>query len=223
MWKQWKTYCLGQSRRWWPILNESTLFFPQFHFPFIDIVHTRGTTSATTVLRAWWLWAWGQTWIAWHFRFIWPISSSNSNSSSHIIYFSTLCTRKALKKKRQYILLARCMPDPSPIGLSILRDIESNKCCTKIAGLDYFLKSRNCNLRLLLHKVFLKLHCENEIKQTPPSRYIYWKMAAEVCPFERRHYSPSRPLATDREQLVQGDSEFTNLVSRPKVIPVAPV
>ncbi len=28
----------------------------------------------------------------------------------------------------------------NPIGLSILRDIESNKCCTKIAGWDYFSK-----------------------------------------------------------------------------------
>ncbi len=27
----------------------------------------------------------------------------------------------------------------SPIGLSILRDIKSNMCCTKISGLDYFL------------------------------------------------------------------------------------
>ncbi len=85
--------------------------------------------------------------------------------------------------------------ESSPIGLSIciLRDVESNKCCTKIAGWDYFSKSRNCSLRLLLHKVFLKLRCENEIKQTPSSRYIYWKLAAEVYPFERCHYSPSRP------------------------------
>ncbi len=62
---------------------------------------------------------------------------------------------------------------PSPIGLSILRDIESNMCCTKIAGWDYFSNSCNCNLRLLLHKVFLKLRSENERKQTPSSRYIY--------------------------------------------------
>ncbi len=26
----------------------------------------------------------------------------------------------------------------SPIGLSVLRDIESNMCCTKISSLDYF-------------------------------------------------------------------------------------
>ncbi len=46
---------------------------------------------------------------------------------------------------------------------------------------------------------------------------------AGVYPFERRHYSPSQPLATDREQLVQGGSESANIVSRPKVILVAPV
>ncbi len=31
----------------------------------------------------------------------------------------------------------------SPIGLCVLRDIESNMCCTKISVLDYFSKSRN--------------------------------------------------------------------------------
>ncbi len=65
--------------------------------------------------------------------------------------------------------------------------------------------------------------CENEIKQMPSSRYIYWKTAAEVYPFERHHYSTSRPLATDGEQPVQGDSESAKIVSRPKVILVAPV
>ena len=54
---------------------------------------------------------------------------------------------------------------PSPIGLSILRDIESNMCCTKISGWDYFSKSRNCNLHLLVHKVLLKFRCENEINK----------------------------------------------------------
>ncbi len=71
-------------------------------------------------------------------------------------------------------------------------------CCTKISGVDYFSKSRNCNLHLLVHRVFLKHRCEYEIKQSPSNRYIYWKTVAEVYPFERRHYSPSRPLATDR-------------------------
>ncbi len=46
-------------------------------------------------------------------------------------------------------------------------------CCTKISGLDYFSNSRNCNLHLLVHKVFLKFRCENEIKQTLSSRYIF--------------------------------------------------
>ncbi len=96
-------------------------------------------------------------------------------------------------------------------------------CCTKISDLDYFSKNRNCNLHVLVYKVFLKFPCEYEIKQTPSSRYVYWKPFAEVYPYERRHYSPSRPLATDREQLVQGDSESANIVSRPKVILVAPV
>ncbi len=94
---------------------------------------------------------------------------------------------------------------------------------TKISGWDYFSKSRNCNLHLLVHKVFIKFRCEYEIKQTPSSRYIYSKTVAEVYPFERHHYSPSRPLATDGEQLVQGDSESANIVSRPKAILVAPV
>ncbi len=108
----------------------------------------------------------------------------------------------------------------SPIGLSILRDIEFNMCCTKIPGLDYFSESRNFNmfnLHLLVHKVFLKFRWENEIKQMPSSRYIYWKTVAEVYPFEIRHYSPSRPLASDGQQLVQGDSEFTNFISRQKL------
>ncbi len=46
---------------------------------------------------------------------------------------------------------------------------------------------------------------------------IYWKTAAEVYPFKIRYYSRSRALATDGEQLVQRDSEFTKFVSRQKL------
>ncbi len=35
---------------------------------------------------------------------------------------------------------------PSPIGMSVLRDIESNMCCTRISNLDYFSKSHDCNV-----------------------------------------------------------------------------
>ena len=118
---------------------------------------------------------------------------------------------RAGRLKRQWI---NCTPRPikqilciyfsqishhlaSPIGLSILCDIESNMCCTKISDLDCFSKSSNCNLHLLVHKVFLKFRCEYEIKETPSSRYIYWKPVAEVYPFKRPHYSPLQPLATD--------------------------
>ncbi len=121
------------------------------------------------------------------------------------------------------ITTRKCPFCTSPIGLYILCDIESNMCCTKISALDYFSKSRNCNLHLLVHKVLLKHRWEYEIKQTPSCRYIYWKTVAEVYPFERCHYSPSRPLATDGEQLVQEDLESANIVSQPKVILVAPV
>ncbi len=34
------------------------------------------------------------------------------------------------------------VPSPILIGLSILRDIESDQCCTRIAGWDYFAKTR---------------------------------------------------------------------------------
>ena len=61
-------------------------------------------------------------------------------------------------------------------------------CCTKILGLDYFLKSRNCNLHLLVHTVFLKFRCEYKIKRHPG--IFTEKNVAEVYPFERRHYSP---------------------------------
>ncbi len=102
-------------------------------------------------------------------------------------------------------------------------DTESNMCRFKFLGLDYFSKSPNCNLHLLVHKVFLNFRCEYEIKQKPSFRNIYWKTVAEVYPFERRHYSPSRSLATDGEQLVHGVLESANIVSRAKVILVSPV
>ena len=46
-------------------------------------------------------------------------------------------------------------------------------CCTKISDLDYFSKSRNGNLHLLVHKVFLMFRCKYEnISCSTGARYL---------------------------------------------------
>ncbi len=96
-------------------------------------------------------------------------------------------------------------------------------CCTKISSLDYFSKSRNRNLHVLVHKVLLKFRCEYEIKQTSSSRHIYWKTVAWSLPFRK---TPLFAVATSTDWWRTASSRrfgVYKLVSRPKLIPVAPV